>query len=133
MSPAVIKAIAERLNQEKATSLIPFKRKDGTAVFQGCAKLEARRDAIDDQVGCLRPVPRLDPVVLEDRLNEWRRLLHASITQGRAVIQWIVRDRMRYSRVIIRHLHLVVALAVACLGLAGCEAYRDWRYPCSPF
>jgi site-specific DNA recombinase len=30
-----IKAIAKRLNQEQATSPIPFKRKDGTAVFRG--------------------------------------------------------------------------------------------------
>jgi hypothetical protein len=36
-------------------------------------------------------VPHLPQPVLENRLDEWRRLLRMSPTQGRAVIQRIVR------------------------------------------
>ena len=45
----------------------------------------------------LRPVPRLAPAVIEDRLAEWRRLLRASTTQGRTVLQRILRGRLTFT------------------------------------
>jgi hypothetical protein len=29
-----------------------------------------------------------------------------------------------------RRVRFVVALVLVSFGLAGCESYRDWRYPC---
>ena len=47
-------------------------------------ELEARQQR-SSPASCasLRPVPRLAPAVIENRLAEWRRLLRASTTQGR--------------------------------------------------
>ena len=42
-------------------------------------------------------MPRLPASVVEDRLAEWRRLLRASITQGRAVLQRIIVGRIRFT------------------------------------
>ena len=58
-------------------------------------ELETRQRAIEDELANLRPVPRLPASVVEDRLAEWRRLLRASTTQGRAVVQRIVVGRIR--------------------------------------
>ena len=60
-------------------------------------ELETRQRAIEDELANLRPVPRLPAAVVEDRLAEWRRLLRASITQGRAVLQRIVVGRIRFT------------------------------------
>jgi site-specific DNA recombinase len=57
-------------------------------------ELEARRTAIDREGRDLRPVPRLAPAIIEHRLAEWRRLLRASTTQGRTVLQRILRGRL---------------------------------------
>ncbi len=46
-------------------------------------ELEGRQAVIQQQIAGLRPVPRLAPRVVESRLNEWRRLLRSSVTQGR--------------------------------------------------
>lgn len=56
--------------------------------------LEARQREIRKEQFVLRPVPRLAPAVVEDRLAEWRRLLRSSTTQGRAVLQRIIRGRI---------------------------------------
>lgn len=48
-------------------------------------------------LAALRPVPRLAPAVVENRLAEWRRLLRQSRTQGRAVIQRVVRGRIKFT------------------------------------
>jgi hypothetical protein len=48
--------------------------------------LEARRATLDADLRALQPLPRLAPAVIESRLAEWRRLLRASVTQGRAVL-----------------------------------------------
>ena len=59
-------------------------------------ELQARRQAIDRDIVALQPVPRLDRTVLEDRLAEWRRLLRGSTTQGRAVLQRVLRGRLTF-------------------------------------
>ena len=60
-------------------------------------ELETRRRAIDVEVTNLQPVPRLAPAVIENRLAEWRRLLRASTTQGRTVLQRILRGRLTFT------------------------------------
>ena len=39
----------------------------------------------------------LAPKVVEDRLAEWRRLLRQSTTQGRAVLQRVLRGRITFT------------------------------------
>lgn len=60
-------------------------------------ELEARRTAIDGELRAVQPVPRLAPEVIENRLTEWRRLLRQSVTQGRAVLQRILRGRIVFT------------------------------------
>ena len=60
-------------------------------------ELEARQQALRSEIAALRPVPRLDPAVVEDRLAEWRRLLRQSTTQGRAVLQRVLRGRITFT------------------------------------
>jgi hypothetical protein len=64
---------------------------------------ERRRAAIEGELLALRPVPRLAPALLEDRLGEWRRLLRSSTTQGRTVLQRILRGRLTFTP----HLHVL--------------------------
>jgi hypothetical protein len=54
---------------------------------------EAIEQVIHLQAASLQPVPRLAPAVIENRLAEWRRLLRQSTTQGRTVLQRILRGR----------------------------------------
>lgn len=60
-------------------------------------ELEGRQKAIDVEVKSLRPIPRLAPAIIEDRLAEWRRLLRASTTQGRTVLQRIINGRISFT------------------------------------
>ena len=60
-------------------------------------ELEARRVAIDGELRGFKPVPRLRPEVVEGRLTEWRRLLRQSTTQGRAVLQRVLRGRITFT------------------------------------
>jgi site-specific DNA recombinase len=59
--------------------------------------LEARQQSIKAESASLRPVPRLEPAVVENRLGEWRRLLRQSTTQGRTVLQRILRGRITFT------------------------------------
>ena len=52
---------------------------------------------IDGEFRSFKPVPRLRPEVVEDRLTEWRRLLRQSTTQGRAVLQRVLRGRITFT------------------------------------
>ncbi|MCU1381814.1 MAG: hypothetical protein JWL71_511 [Acidobacteria bacterium] len=70
---------------------------DATSLAVKLRELEARRRAIDVDAASLRPVPRLAPAVIENRLAEWRRLLRASTTQGRTVLQRILRGRLTFT------------------------------------
>src|SRR5439155_26392990 len=70
---------------------------DAPSLVAKLRELEARRTAIDGDLRDLRPVPRLAPAVVEGRLAEWRRLLRASTTQGRTVLQRILRGRLTFT------------------------------------
>jgi site-specific DNA recombinase len=56
--------------------------------------LETRQKNIE--AASLRPVPRLAPAVISSRLAEWRRLLRASTTTGRTVLQRILDGRITF-------------------------------------
>jgi site-specific DNA recombinase len=70
---------------------------DVAALVTKLRELEARRTAIDHEVSSLQPVPRLAPEVVENRLAEWRRLLRQSTTQGRTVLQRVLRGRLTFT------------------------------------
>jgi hypothetical protein len=70
---------------------------DITSLAVKLRELEARRDAIDRELRGVQPVPRLAPAVIENRLAEWRRLLRASTTQGRSVLQRVLRGRIVFT------------------------------------
>ena len=60
-------------------------------------ELEARQRAIADELASLAPLPRLAPRVVNDRLEEWRRLLRGSTTQARAVLQRVLKGRITFT------------------------------------
>jgi hypothetical protein len=60
-------------------------------------ELETRQSEIRKELAEMRPVPWLPPAVVEGRLAEWRRLLRASVTQGRAVLQRVLRGRVQFN------------------------------------
>jgi hypothetical protein len=70
---------------------------DAASLVAKLRELEARRTAIGGELASLRPVPRLALAVIENRLAEWRRLLRASTTQGRTVLQRILRGRLTFT------------------------------------
>ena len=70
---------------------------DAASLVARIRELEARAAAIVHESSGLRPVPRLDRVVIETRLTEWRRLLRQSTTQGRAVLQRVLRGRITFT------------------------------------
>jgi hypothetical protein len=59
--------------------------------------LEDRRREITSELEALQPVPRLPRQIIQGRLDEWRRLLRASTTQGRAVLQRILCGRITFT------------------------------------
>jgi site-specific DNA recombinase len=59
--------------------------------------LEARKAALAGELADLRPLPRLAPAMIEGRLAEWRRLLRASITQGRQVLDRVLAGRIVFT------------------------------------
>ncbi len=70
---------------------------DATSLTTRLRQMERKADELRRAIAPLRPVLRLAPRVLEDRLAEWRRLLRASVTQGRAVLQRIIQGRIVFS------------------------------------
>ena len=48
--------------------------------------LEQRKASLSRELDCCTPVPRLPQQIVQNRLDEWRRLLRASTTQARAVL-----------------------------------------------
>jgi site-specific DNA recombinase len=70
---------------------------DAAPLVAKVRELEARERAIERERIALRPVPRLLPAVIENRLAEWRRLLRSSITQSRAVLQRILVGRLTFT------------------------------------
>jgi hypothetical protein len=59
--------------------------------------LEQRQATISSELDSLQPVPRLPQHVVQGRLDEWRRLLRASTTQGRAVLQRVIQGRITFT------------------------------------
>ena len=70
---------------------------DVASLVSKLRELEARALAISADLVALRPVPRLAPAVIDDRLSEWRRLLRSSVTQGRMVLQRVLRGRITFT------------------------------------
>jgi recombinase-like zinc beta ribbon protein len=67
-----------------------------SALIGKLRELEARQRAIDTEIRTSQPIPRLAPVVVESWLPEWRRLLRATPTQARSVLQRILRGRLTF-------------------------------------
>jgi site-specific DNA recombinase len=73
---------------------------EGTGLVSLVAKLrqlEQRQASITRELESLTPVPRLPQAVVQNRLDEWRRLLRASTTQGRAVLQRVIQGRITFT------------------------------------
>ena len=60
-------------------------------------ELEARQTAIVAEASSLQPVPRLPREVIETRLEEWRRLIRGSVTQGRQVLERLLAGRIVFT------------------------------------
>lgn len=61
------------------------------------AELEGQVVDLKRTLADLQPVPRVPRQVLEDRLNDWRRLLRQSTTQARAVLQRVLAGRIVFT------------------------------------
>lgn len=70
---------------------------DAASLVAKVRELEERLRGIDAEAASLQPIPRLAPAVIESRLTEWRRLLRLSVTQGRTVLQRILRGRVTFT------------------------------------
>ena len=70
---------------------------DAVTLVARLRELETRQAELRRELVILQPVPRLPAKVVEDRLTEWRRLLRASTTQGRAVLQRILSGRITFT------------------------------------
>ena len=70
---------------------------DAASLVAKLRELEARQHSLGVEVARLQPVPRLAPVIIETRLAEWRRLLRQSTTQGRTVLQRVLRGRLIFT------------------------------------
>ena len=70
---------------------------DAASLVAKVKELEARRVAVDGELRIFKPVPRPRQEVMEDRLTEWRWLLRQSTTQGRAVLQRVLRGRITFT------------------------------------
>jgi site-specific DNA recombinase len=65
---------------------------DAQTIVARVKENEAKLRSIRTELAGLCPIPRLAPAVVASRLEEWRRLLRSSITQGRAVLQRILSE-----------------------------------------
>jgi site-specific DNA recombinase len=70
---------------------------DAASLVAKVRELEARVVGIDSELRSLRPIPRLAPAVINNRLSEWRRLLRQSTTQARTVLQRVVNGRITFT------------------------------------
>ena len=60
-------------------------------------ELEARRDEVAEQIEATKPLPRVEPEVLESRQAHWRKLLRGSVTQARAVLAKVLDGRLTFA------------------------------------
>jgi hypothetical protein len=58
---------------------------------------EKEQQRLQERLGALRPVPRLAPAVVADRLAEWRRLMRGSVQQARLVLQKVLDGRIVFT------------------------------------
>jgi site-specific DNA recombinase len=70
---------------------------DAASLLAKLGELESRKEAINGEIARHSPIPRLAPDVIETRLAEWRRLLRASTTQGRTVIERVIDGRITFT------------------------------------
>jgi hypothetical protein len=61
-------------------------------------ELEGTKLSLSVELAGPRPLPKLPLDVVESRLNEWRRMLRQSTTQGRAVLQRVLSGRIVFTR-----------------------------------
>ncbi len=64
---------------------------------QRLRELEAQQAALQNEIANLRPLPRLPLPVVQNRLDEWRRMLRQSPTQSRAVLQRVIEGRIVFT------------------------------------
>jgi hypothetical protein len=70
---------------------------DMASLRQRLRELEDKQVALQDEIANMRPLPRLPLPVVQNRLDEWRRLLRQSPTQGRAVLQRVIDGRITFT------------------------------------
>ena len=70
---------------------------DPVTVAPKLKDLEARKAEIITMMSDLQPIPRLPPELVDNRLAEWRRLLRASTTQGRQVLDRVLAGRIVFT------------------------------------
>jgi hypothetical protein len=84
--------------EKRIKNIVTVIENEGRApLLQRLDELEKGLKEIEREIASLQPVPRLSPAVVENRLAEWRRLLRQSTTQGRAVLQRILRGRLTFN------------------------------------
>ncbi len=91
---------AERRDVERRINRVVAAIEAGGEAVSLIAKLrdlERRKTALSAEVVSLRPIPRIDRAVINERLSDWRRLLRQSTTQGRAVLQRVLRGRLTFT------------------------------------
>jgi site-specific DNA recombinase len=70
---------------------------DAASLVARIRELEERQRVLRAEGMSCRPVPRLAPALVQGRLDEWRRLLRSSPTQGRAVLQRVLAGRIVFT------------------------------------
>lgn len=68
-----------------------------SAIVTKLRALEQRKATLRVQLDSVQPVPRLPEHIVQNHLNQWRRLLRGSITQGRAVLQRVIQGRITFT------------------------------------
>lgn len=58
------------------------------------ARAGRKRSGIEREIASVQLLPRLEQRIIDTRLAEWRRLLRQSTTQGRSVLQRVLRGRL---------------------------------------
>jgi DNA invertase Pin-like site-specific DNA recombinase len=70
---------------------------EASSLMSRIHELETRQVTIVEELASVRPIPRVPTDIIENRLAEWRRLLRASTTQGRAVLQRVLAGRITFT------------------------------------
>jgi hypothetical protein len=89
------KEVARRLTQ--LMGVIENGAGDVASLVGRVRELEMRRRELEQQALRLQPIHRLASEVVENQLEQWRRLVRQSTTTGRAVLQKILRGRLTFT------------------------------------